>query len=273
MLADAVSSEVAPEPSPLAAALSCVDIDDAPCEICAMTALQQAFLEIASQKALQKITVSELVTASGVSRGTFYTHYRDVFDLAEKIGDNLIRRLDAEMELALNACIDTESYPMIDDALRFIAAHETEARLFLVNQIEPTFGAKVNNLVGRSIVAAIAQQFGTLNKPDRQLVTAYIAAGILGIIRSLISCGCKPDANGLSHTIGVLATQGVSGLAQQTGRIRRMGLARRQRGRGQTRRRTITRGMKRCPLFQGNKDQMTTNGDKPSGLRSQAGQS
>ena len=177
-------------------------------------ALQQAFLGIASEKALRKITVSELVAASGVSRGTFYTHYRDVFDLAEKMGDSLLDQLDAEMERALATCTDPASFPMIDDALHFIAAHEEEARLFLVNQIDPTFGAKADDLVRRSIVAAITERFGTLGEPEKQLASAYIAAGILGIIRIWISHGCEPDAAELSRAIGVLAVQGVDGLTR-----------------------------------------------------------
>lgn len=180
-------------------------------------ALQQAFLQLASEKTLQKITVSELVTASGVSRGTFYTHYRDVFDLAEKMGDNLISQLETEMEHALATCTDPTSFPMIDDALRFVAAHETEACLFLVKQIEPTFSAKADSLIRRSSVAAIAERFGTLEEADTQLASAYIAAGILGIIRRWISEGCKQDAAKLSHAIGILAVQGVTGLTAREG--------------------------------------------------------
>lgn len=42
------------------------------------------FFELAKKKNVDKITVKELVSASGISRQTFYYHFQDILDVMEK---------------------------------------------------------------------------------------------------------------------------------------------------------------------------------------------
>ena len=43
--------------------------------------IRRAFTDLLRQKPLQSITVRELCAAAGISRGTFYAHYRDMYDV------------------------------------------------------------------------------------------------------------------------------------------------------------------------------------------------
>lgn len=53
-------------------------------------AVKNAFLQIRAEKPLEKITVKELSTAANINKATFYLHYRDIFDLSEKLERELI---------------------------------------------------------------------------------------------------------------------------------------------------------------------------------------
>jgi AcrR family transcriptional regulator len=44
------------------------------------SALKQAFISLLSQKDIKEISVRELTELADVNRGTFYLHYRDVYD-------------------------------------------------------------------------------------------------------------------------------------------------------------------------------------------------
>ncbi|MEG1931694.1 MAG: TetR/AcrR family transcriptional regulator, partial [Pygmaiobacter sp.] len=46
-----------------------------------------------SEKKLREITVKELCDVADVNRGTFYSHYSDVYDLFEKIEDAIFEEL------------------------------------------------------------------------------------------------------------------------------------------------------------------------------------
>ena len=47
--------------------------------------IRNAFLELRKQKPLEKISVKELAELAYINKATFYTHYRDIFDLADQL--------------------------------------------------------------------------------------------------------------------------------------------------------------------------------------------
>lgn len=52
-----------------------------------------AFIELRSNKPLEKITVKELAERAQISKQTFYLHYKDIYDLSEQLEQELIQTL------------------------------------------------------------------------------------------------------------------------------------------------------------------------------------
>lgn len=55
--------------------------------------LFDAFVELRSQKPLEKITVKEITDTAHISKQTFYLHYKDIYDLADQIESELIEEM------------------------------------------------------------------------------------------------------------------------------------------------------------------------------------
>ena len=53
--------------------------------------LKRAFFALVEEKHYSRITVTELINKAGVSRTTFYRHYRDVYDMYDKICADIMR--------------------------------------------------------------------------------------------------------------------------------------------------------------------------------------
>lgn len=66
--------------------------------------IREALLTLLNEKPLRSITVKELCEFAHLNRGTFYAHYRDVYDLMEQI--------EEEMKTAFLAAIE----PVMSDA-------------------------------------------------------------------------------------------------------------------------------------------------------------
>lgn len=49
-----------------------------------------AFIELRTSKPLEKITVKELSDLAFINKATFYTHYKDIYDLAEQLENEAI---------------------------------------------------------------------------------------------------------------------------------------------------------------------------------------
>lgn len=56
-----------------------------------------AFLELRSKKALERITVKELTEKAGISKQTFYLHFKDIYDLADYLENDAIEKLISDI--------------------------------------------------------------------------------------------------------------------------------------------------------------------------------
>ncbi|PJM72923.1 TetR family transcriptional regulator [Bifidobacterium primatium] len=52
--------------------------------------IRGAFIELMQEKGFEAMTVSAIVRAAGINRGTFYLHYLDKFDLKQQLIDDTI---------------------------------------------------------------------------------------------------------------------------------------------------------------------------------------
>ena len=52
--------------------------------------IEEAYLKLLFEKNQDRITVGAVLAEANISRGTFYAHYRDIPDLAEKVGNRMV---------------------------------------------------------------------------------------------------------------------------------------------------------------------------------------
>lgn len=55
--------------------------------------IKKAFLKLRAEKPLEKITVKELAELAYINKATFYCHYQDIYDLSEKLEDEVINSI------------------------------------------------------------------------------------------------------------------------------------------------------------------------------------
>lgn len=55
--------------------------------------IRQAFVELLSEKDLEKITVTDIITRADINRGTFYAHYQDTRAVVEQIEKEIIDKM------------------------------------------------------------------------------------------------------------------------------------------------------------------------------------
>ena len=60
--------------------------------------IKQAFAQLITQFPLDKISVQQLVDKAGISRGTFYLHYQDKYDLNQQLHDETLEQFQLLLE-------------------------------------------------------------------------------------------------------------------------------------------------------------------------------
>lgn len=68
--------------------------------------IRDSLLHLLKEKPIQKITVKEICERAEINRATFYTHYRDPFDLLEQVEDELFEDISASVIARLGSIDD-----------------------------------------------------------------------------------------------------------------------------------------------------------------------
>lgn len=82
-----------------------------------ISSIKQAFLCLCETKDVRKITVREIIDGANVSRGTFYAHFQDVYDLKEKTETEIINQIFSQAQSKDIIDAINSPYPVIYDIL------------------------------------------------------------------------------------------------------------------------------------------------------------
>lgn len=58
-----------------------------------------AFIELRAKKSLERISVKELCELANINKSTFYAHYLDIYDLSDKIENEITSQIINEIDL------------------------------------------------------------------------------------------------------------------------------------------------------------------------------
>ena len=82
-------------------------------------ALKDGLIELMLEKSINDITVRELTEKVDLNRGTFYLHYKDIFDLLEKIEEELFEEFNKIMDAHSPDKLDGRPLPLLEDIFMF----------------------------------------------------------------------------------------------------------------------------------------------------------
>ena len=161
--------------------------------------LEQAMLELMQEKDARSVTVQELTRRADVNRGTFYAHYKDIFDLLDRL---LSSYSDQELSRELT--------PLLADVFRFVR-DEPVLRVALRDQA-------TQNSFFRRLDQLIYQKYredwrGLFLPTDRQLWSGcldFMVAGAVGLIRGWMDRGFQEDPEQLAQLANRLILRGLS---------------------------------------------------------------
>lgn len=175
--------------------------------------LRQAFLELAACKPVRAITINELVEASDVSRGTFYVHYHDIYELMEAIGADLLAELAQHLDEAQArmhvqgqdaGAPPPDTFPLLEPACAFACQEAQTFRVLLGAEGNEGFRRQLEDFIGTRCLAVTQQAFGTMDKAERGTFESFVTAGFLGILRDILAREEDLDPHAIAHTLGTI---------------------------------------------------------------------
>ncbi|MFR3786602.1 TetR/AcrR family transcriptional regulator [Agathobaculum desmolans] len=143
--------------------------------------LRQALTRLMQQKAFQSITVTDVVREADINRGTFYAHYRDVYDLREQIETEMIqdfRAMIADLRPSETATLQ----PVLRRAMDYL-----EENREIVVELVKVGGGKG---FGKKMIG-VTEEYRLENMPLRNVedvyVARFVATGVVGMLEKWIT--------------------------------------------------------------------------------------
>ena len=161
--------------------------------------IKESLLKLLTEKPIQKVTVTEICDLAEINRATFYTHYRDAFDLLEQIEDELFAELSATI-----IAEDQNPDRLTKEIIRVIEGNIALCRVLFSENGDKMFLRRVVDSARERTVADWHQQYPHANQQKLDLLYTFIASGSVGMIEQWVRTGMQGpplELGGLSRKV------------------------------------------------------------------------
>ena len=152
--------------------------------------LTQALTELLQQKQVNEITVKELTDLADMNRGTFYLYYKDIYDMLDKIQDEMFEKLDAIFALREDAEVTEQTKPILLDLFRFIEENQEMCRVLLSPNGDMNFLHRLNEVLREKCLHLYLGAEPVANEEEFDYRYSFVVYGCAGIIRAWVGRNC-----------------------------------------------------------------------------------
>jgi len=154
--------------------------------------IEKIFIELIQTKEINEITVSDICKKAHLNRSTFYSNYIDIYDLADKIKDNLFNEV-------LNLYPDeTRDRKHSYDFLKLFK-HIKDNQLFYRTYFKLNYDNDFNILEGMIDYKEFEKYYGNMNNVHYHII--FFKSGLNAIIKRWLYYGCKESPEEMRDVI------------------------------------------------------------------------
>lgn len=165
--------------------------------------IKKAFISLLNKKDITKITVSEITDLADIGRGTFYTHYQDIYHLYQSLIKELsVNLLTIFRKYTSQMALEHNYIPLFRELSDYISSQQE------------LFSILINSKNSALTVSYLQDQFKheLINYDDTEsleeiIENVYGVSGIFGIFIDWLQGKIKASPNELGETIGNFANK------------------------------------------------------------------
>ncbi len=157
--------------------------------------IRKAFTSLLQQKPIQSISVKELCTVAGISRGTFYSHYTDIYDLMGQMEDELMEEVRRGLGKMLEGDPGEPSLLKVTEGL-FCSLQENAdlCTVTLGPHGDKEFAARLLNLGKEYFIEAYRLYFPNATAKQLKHYYAFVSNGCMGLLGEWLNDGMTSSA-------------------------------------------------------------------------------
>lgn len=171
--------------------------------------LRDGLIELLKNKPISSVTVKELCELVDINRSTFYSHYKDPFDLLHKIGEAIVE----DMSLTLNSYNfkkEEEVLQMTEKILDYVAEKSEICQVLLSDHGDTAFKQNVMKLAHTIIMEKWMDKYQISGKPS-EYIPLLVVSGSIEAIKSWLANGKQESTAEMASLIHHFSNYGLTG--------------------------------------------------------------
>ena len=174
-------------------------------------ALRQGLAQLLTQKRLKDISVRELTDLVDLHRGTFYVHYRDIYDLYAKVQEEMIQEITQIMEShPLDTNREYALFPVAHELILYVKENQVLCSAMMGEHGDMDFVNDLGKIVGQRCIENWKVMYRGCPPKKYEYFSVYVLSGCIGILREWINGGMVETADELAQIIEQMAVQGTA---------------------------------------------------------------
>ena len=141
--------------------------------------LKSTLAELLLEKNLRNITVRELAEKAVISRGAFYTHYDDIYDLSQQMENDVFEEFGAIFQFDPGHTYEETFMSLID----YVYDNPAICQIFMGKGSESSFRDKLANLMEEKVSEIVLYEMeATESKDDWDYLNRYTCYGTVSAL-------------------------------------------------------------------------------------------
>lgn len=173
---------------------------------------RQGLVQLMTEKKLNEITVREITDLTDMNRGTFYLHYKDVYDLLEQIESEMFTDFYEAINNSPHIEKPGKPLPIFLQAFQFIAKNADMSRVLLSTNGDIAFVDKLKNVVKSRSFEAWSTVYKDTNRSHYEYFHHFIVSGCIGIIQHWLDTGMQESTEEISVLAENMVLKGIQGI-------------------------------------------------------------
>lgn len=151
--------------------------------------MQDALGTLLLEKPLKNITVREIAALANINRGTFYLHYKDVYDMTEQIFNGIFEKFN-EIVCSHNPSKNSEElFPLLVHIFELLGENADFSKCMLGKNGDAAFFDRLKNVIREKCFVDLKNMFHFKNEDEWNYCYNFIISGCIGLVTAWLEEG------------------------------------------------------------------------------------
>lgn len=170
--------------------------------------LRLGLTELLREKPVKDITVRELADRVDINRGTFYLHYRDVFDMVEQIENELFEQFREIINAESLQDVDGRPLHLLKSVFQFLADNADMGAALLGPTGDIAFVDKLKKLVRDKCLHDWMPMFDTEKTIMFEPYCSFVVGGVIALFQAWLETGQKQSPEQMARMAELFIVEG-----------------------------------------------------------------